>query len=182
MKCWEIYYLYDKKYNNNPHYKKYSENGILTYCFPKVWTNLECYQQSEKHINNHENLHRSTTILQLYFWNTILKKLPRYKKELQFDPVLYGVGGGVLPHTVLIRWKSARIDVYIGVNFDGSHSESTWFQNRPNTAGNDPFTDAWDDPTSDQDVLHWQTSGWVPAPRYNLKGNKINGQGRETWS
>lgn len=37
-------------------------------------------------------------------------------------------------------------------------------------------------PPSDQDVLHWQRSDWVPAPRYNLKDNKIQGKGKETFS
>lgn len=67
----DLYYLYNKiKHNLNG--KRYKKNGIPIHCFPKEWTNLECHQQSEKCLNNYENIHMfilndpATLLLELY--------------------------------------------------------------------------------------------------------------------
>lgn len=55
---------------------------------------------------------------------------------------------------MLIRREGPCINVNVRINFNGRDMQSTWFENCPDAAGNDPFPNPRDNTTSYQDVFH----------------------------
>lgn len=58
---------------------------------------------------------------------------------------------------MLVRREGPCIYVDVGVNLDGGDTQTTWLEDGSHTGGYDALPDAWDDTTSDQDVLHCGT-------------------------
>lgn len=56
---------------------------------------------------------------------------------------------------MFIGRESACIDVDVGVDFDSSDMQATWFEDSPHTAGYDPFTNARYHTTGHQYILHY---------------------------
>lgn len=59
---------------------------------------------------------------------------------------------------MFIGRESACIDVDVGVDFDSSDMQATWFEYSAHTAGYDPFTNARYHTTGHQYVLHYSTA------------------------
>ena len=56
--------------------------------------------------------------------------------------------------TVFVWGESAGVYVDVRVDLDGGHVQAAGLEDRTDAAGDDSFTNARDDPTGHQDVLH----------------------------
>lgn len=60
---------------------------------------------------------------------------------------------------MLIWREGSCINIDVGVNLYGGHSDAAGLENHPQTAGNDPLTDSTDDTSRHQHILHgWHAS------------------------
>lgn len=89
---------------NIVHTAKATMKMVSSHSFPKGWTDLECHQQSEQCINDHENIHMfitydpATLLLELY-----PKEINQHTRKNCNLTQCFIREEVVLFHTVLIR-------------------------------------------------------------------------------